>query len=127
MQDVVETELLNEIAARSDSFFEAAESVQSLRFSMAETLEEIRSLRSGMESVNAGLCERARRVQMLSSRRDKLSGVSTLLQVNPELSSVSVSLCLSVLPVKGFLSSHTELALGNFSCSSTHASNFICR
>ncbi|GMH40324.1 hypothetical protein BSKO_08228 [Bryopsis sp. KO-2023] len=79
--DIVETELLNEIAARSDSFFEAAESLQSLRMSMAETLEEIRGLRHGMDIVNSGLCERARKVQTLNRRRENLKEAVEMLQV----------------------------------------------
>lgn len=46
LQDVVETNLLKEIAARSDSFFEAAVYVQDLRGALHRTYHAVKDLRS---------------------------------------------------------------------------------
>ncbi len=44
-QDVVETYLLREIAARSDNFFEAAGVVQDLRGAVGRAYEDVKALR----------------------------------------------------------------------------------
>ena len=45
VQDVVETYLLREIAARSDNFFEAAGVVQDLRGAVGRAYEDVKALR----------------------------------------------------------------------------------
>ncbi len=45
LQDVVEGQLLREVAARSSSFFRAASSLQHLRGVLTNTIEGVRSLR----------------------------------------------------------------------------------
>jgi hypothetical protein len=46
--DVVETQLLQEIAVRSDHFFEAAAVVQDLGDNLGRAYEHVHSLRSGV-------------------------------------------------------------------------------
>ena len=45
LQDVVESYLLREIAARSDNFFEAAGVVQDLRGAVGRAYEDVKALR----------------------------------------------------------------------------------
>ena len=45
MQDVVETHLLRDIAARSENFFQAASVVQDLRGVLARTYIQVKALR----------------------------------------------------------------------------------
>lgn len=80
-QDIVEGELLNEIAARSDSFFEAARSLQELHMSLEETLEHIAELRTRMASVDRITCAKAARVKKLHVHRANLKEVTDIVQV----------------------------------------------
>ena len=80
-QDSIEGELLNEIAARSDSFFEAAQSLQELQLSLDETLEHISDLQMRMAQVDKGMCIKAAAVRKLHVRRSNLKDISHIVQV----------------------------------------------
>lgn len=79
--DIVETELLNEISARSDSFFEAAESLQDLQKSMGDTLFQIQRLQVHAHELDGGMCARAGQIKKLSQQRQNLKEALKLLQV----------------------------------------------
>lgn len=49
MQDVVETHLLRDIAARSENFFQAAGVVQDLRAVLARTYVQVKTLRKEVQ------------------------------------------------------------------------------
>lgn len=50
LQDIVETHLLRDIAARSENFFQAASVVQELRGVLARTYVQVKTLRQEVES-----------------------------------------------------------------------------
>eukprot|EP00210_Caulerpa_lentillifera_P001153 g1110.t1 len=79
--DIVETELLNEISARSESFFEAAESLQDLQKSMGDTLFQIQRLHVHAHNLDGGMCARAGQIKKLSRQRQNLKETMKLLQV----------------------------------------------
>ena len=56
LQDVVETHLLRDIAARSENFFQAASVVQDLRGVLARTYTQVKTLRQEVStsSINLG-------------------------------------------------------------------------
>jgi hypothetical protein len=54
--DTVETHLLQEIAARSSHFFEAAGVVQDLRSSLTRTFQQVAGLRHEVRSLAAVMC-----------------------------------------------------------------------
>lgn len=58
MQDVVETHLLRDIAARSENFFQAANEVQDLRGVLARSYMQVKALRHDV-SLAAWLCKLA--------------------------------------------------------------------
>ncbi len=80
LQDIVETELLNEIAARSDSFFEAAESLQELQQSMGDTLFQIQRLQIHAHDIDNGMCSRAEQIQVLHRKRRNLEATLDVLK-----------------------------------------------
>lgn len=79
---MIETELLNEIAARSDSFFEAATTLQELRICIINTVSQIKRLRNSIQEVDRGVCDTALYVQKKVKRRDKINKTIETLQVN---------------------------------------------
>lgn len=81
MKDVVETELLNEIAARSDSFFEAAESLQDLQKSMGDTLFQIQRLQVQGHHIDEGMCSRAEQIQSLSRQKRNMEATLDVLKI----------------------------------------------
>lgn len=72
-QDVVELQLLREVAARSASFFQAASQLQGLRSVLCDTLDVVRSLRRHMGSLDGDLYSAAVGVAALQRRRGNLT------------------------------------------------------
>ena len=81
MQDTIEGELLNEIAARSDSFFEAAESLQSLQKSLEVNLQHIKELEGQVAGLDKNMCKKSAAVKRLHVHRGNLKEVAEIVQV----------------------------------------------
>jgi len=75
-QDVVEVQLLREVAARSTSFFQAASQLQGLRGILCDSLDVVRSLRRHVTGLDGALYSAAVGVVALQRRRGNL--VATL-------------------------------------------------
>ena len=56
LQDVVETHLLRDIAARSENFFQAASVVQDLRGVLARTYMQVKTLRQKVSTLQTPSC-----------------------------------------------------------------------
>ncbi|CAD7701903.1 unnamed protein product [Ostreobium quekettii] len=79
--DTIEGELLNEIAARSDSFFEAAESLQALQQSLEVNLQHIKELEGRVAGLDKIMCKKAAAVRRLHVHRGNLKEVAEIVQV----------------------------------------------
>lgn len=64
--DTVETHLLQEIAARSSHFFEAAGIVADLRGTLTRTYQQVAGLR---EQVRMGMCHACRAMRLCHAQR----------------------------------------------------------
>lgn len=70
--DLVEVHLVNEISARSDSFFEALRQLEDLNGRIVQACDQIRVLQGTVKLLDGDLVESASRIQNLGSRRENL-------------------------------------------------------
>jgi Vacuolar-sorting protein 54, of GARP complex len=75
VQDVVELQLLREVAGRSESFFRTAEGTQELLAQLSSSAACVRSLRASLATADEQLCSTAARVTALQARRRNLAAV----------------------------------------------------
>lgn len=70
--DLVEVHLVKEIAARSDSFFDAQGELEGLNGKILQTCDQIRALQGTVQLLDTDIVDCARRIQSLSGRRNNL-------------------------------------------------------
>lgn len=75
--DTVEQHLVREIDKRSDSFFEASSNLQSLHQETLECVDQIRSLRDMMQSIQKSACDDGLQVTRLQIRQRNLERLYT--------------------------------------------------
>mmetsp|Transcript_10458 Transcript_10458/g.22439 ORF Transcript_10458/g.22439 Transcript_10458/m.22439 type:complete len:1189 (-) Transcript_10458:119-3685(-) len=93
--DVVETQLMREIAARSKNVFEAAGALHDLHKSLCGTLDHIRVLRGHMSEVDEATYSAALSIAQLQRRRKNLvDSVNLLKGVEEVVASKSALQCL---------------------------------
>jgi septal ring factor EnvC (AmiA/AmiB activator) len=80
-QDVVELQLLREVASRSSSFFQAASTLQGLQGQLAEAVGCIRGLRQELAEADSQLYTTAAAVKALQSRREHLQDTLDITKV----------------------------------------------
>ncbi|KAK9847965.1 hypothetical protein WJX84_011634 [Apatococcus fuscideae] len=96
--DVVETNLLKEIAARSDSFFEAAVYVQDLRGALHRTYHAVKDLRIQVKELNSSMLESAVTVQRLERQRANVNATCERLKAGLEGPQLAGMHCLRQSP-----------------------------
>lgn len=72
LQDIVELQLLCEVASRSESFFQTAASLQDLLAMLGGSVSSIRQLRQTLATADEQMCSTAGAVKSLEARRGKL-------------------------------------------------------
>ncbi|KAI7883165.1 Vps54-domain-containing protein [Lichtheimia hyalospora FSU 10163] len=78
--DTVEQHLVREIDKRSDSFFEASSNLQALHQETLECVDQIRSLRGMMQSIQKSACDDGLQVTRLQIRQRNLEHLYTSIQ-----------------------------------------------
>lgn len=86
-QDVVELQLLREVASKSDSFFQAAGSLQHLLGMLGESMGSIRKLRKSLSEADEHMYSTAVSVKALQQRRSNL-------QATLDITKVGLSACI---------------------------------
>jgi hypothetical protein len=92
----VELQLLREVASRSDSFFQAAASLQHLLGMLGDSVGSIRSLRRSLAESDEQMYSTAVAVKGLQARRSNLQATLDITKVRRRLAAVvgDVVLCL---------------------------------
>lgn len=80
-QDVVELQLLREVASRSSSFFQAASTLQGLQGHLSEAVGCIRGLRQELAEADANMYSTAAAVKGLQARRENLQDTLDITKV----------------------------------------------
>jgi len=85
LQDVVELQLLREVASRSSSFFQAASSLQVLQQQLSECVGCIRGLRQELAEADKHMYSTAAAVKALQARRENLQDTLDITKVRTRL------------------------------------------
>jgi vacuolar protein sorting-associated protein 54 len=80
-QDVVELQLLREVAGRSSSFFQAASTLQGLQGRLSEAVGCIRGLRQELAEADTNMYSTAAAVKGLQARRENLQDTLDITKV----------------------------------------------
>lgn len=81
MQDVVELQLLREVASRSSSFFQAAATLHHLQHNLSDTVASIRALRRSLAEADAQMYSTAVGVKGRQARKDNLQATLNITKV----------------------------------------------
>ena len=81
LQDVVELQLLREVAGRSSSFFQAASTLQGLQGQLSEAVGCVRGLRQELADADSSMYSTAAAVKGLQARREDLQDTLDITKV----------------------------------------------